>query len=94
MTLTGINDLIDEVVTAEDIGKYKPDKGAFVKALEILGVSKDEIVHVSAHTCYDLMPASELGIRTVLVDRGYSEEWGVKVSSLEELALMLNCLPR
>lgn len=69
-------------------------KGAFVKALEILGVSKDEIVHVSAHTCYDLMPASELGIRTVLVDRGYSEEWGVKVSSLEELALMLNCLPR
>ena len=94
VTLAGVEGLVDKVVTAEDTGKYKPDKEAFVKALEILGVDKDEVVHVSAYTYYDLIPASELGIRTVLVDRGYGEEWGVKVSSLEELTPMLKRLPR
>jgi 2-haloalkanoic acid dehalogenase type II len=90
VTLSGINELVDEVVTAEDIGKYKPDKEAFVKALKLLGVKADEVVHVSAYTYYDLIPASKLGIRTVLVDRGYGEEWSVKISSLEELAPMLD----
>ncbi len=90
VTLSGVNELIDKVVTAEDIGKYKPDEEAFVRALKLLGVDADEVVHVSAYTYYDLVPASKLGIRTVLVDRGYGEEWGVKVSSLEELASMLS----
>jgi len=89
VTLSGVNELVDEVVTAEDTGKYKPDKEAFLRALERLGVRTDEVVHVSAYTYYDLLPASELGIRTVLVDRGYGEEWSIKVSSLEELASML-----
>lgn len=94
VTLSGVNELVDEVVTAEDIGKYKPDKEAFVRALKLLGVETDEVVHVSAYTYYDLIPASKLGIRTVLVDRGYGEEWGVKVSSLEELASILGHAPR
>jgi len=92
VTLSGVNELIDHVITAEDTGKYKPDKEAFVKALKILGVEENEVVHVSAYTYYDLMPASELGIRTVLIDRGYGERWGVKVSSLEELPSVIRTL--
>ncbi len=90
VTLSGVDKLIDNVITAEDLGRYKPDEEAFVRALKLLGVKADEVVHVSAYTYYDLIPASKLGIRTVLVDRGYGEEWGLKVLSLEELASMLD----
>lgn len=90
VTLSGVNELVDKVVTAEDIGRYKPDREAFVKALKLLGVEADEVVHVSAYTYYDLIPASKLGIRTVLIDRRYGEEWSLKVSSLEELISMLD----
>ena len=59
-----------------------------------LGTEPDRILHVSSHTRYDIMPATDLGItNTVLLDRGYdppSPSYGyVRVESLDELNTLL-----
>lgn len=88
LTLRGFEDLVDYVVTAEDTGYYKPDQRAFTKAFELIGVSKDSVVHVSSYPYYDLEPAAKLGVRTVLVDR-YGYDWTPKVRTLEEAARLI-----
>ncbi|MCC6024969.1 MAG: HAD hydrolase-like protein [Desulfurococcaceae archaeon] len=89
ITLCGIEDLLDFAITAEDVKAYKPRKEAFTRAYGILGITPLDAVHVSAYPQYDLIPASELGARTVLLDRGYGYKWYVSTSSLVELAEIL-----
>ena len=85
ITLAGIMDLVDHVITAEDVGAYKPTTEAFTRAYARLGVQPPDVVHVSAYPEYDLLPASRLGARTILLDRGLGYDWPVKVKSLLEL---------
>jgi 2-haloacid dehalogenase len=60
------------VYTAEQAQAYKPRYQAFEYMLDQLDVSRDEILHVSSHIWYDLIPAHELGIKhKVYVNRGY-----------------------
>jgi 2-haloacid dehalogenase len=82
------------VYTAEQAGAYKPRYRAFEYMLDTLGTQPDKILHVSSHTRYDIMPATDLGItNTVLLDRGYdppSPSYGyVRVESLDELNTLL-----
>jgi 2-haloacid dehalogenase len=66
------------VITAEQMGVYKPRLRAFEYTLDKLGVGPDEIVHVSASPKYDLRPAAVMGIKhKVYVDRGFEpdEPW-------------------
>ena len=66
------------VITAEQMGVYKPRLGAFEYMFDKLGVRPDEIVHVSASPMYDLRSAALLGIeRKVYVERGFEhdEHW-------------------
>ncbi len=91
ITLAGMEYLIDYVVTFEDTGYYKPSHRAFTEALKLMGVSKDEVIHVSAYPYYDLIPAKELGIKTVMIDR-YGFKWDVKVRNLEELSEVISKL--
>ena len=60
------------VFTAEQAGAYKPRYRAFEYMLDQLDVERSEILHVSSHIWYDLVPAHELRIRhKVYVNRGY-----------------------
>ncbi len=62
----------DAVVTAEDVGSYKPAPGHFRRALEILaaqGISASRTVHVAQSLFHDHIPAQTLGLRTVWVRR-------------------------
>jgi 2-haloacid dehalogenase len=66
------------VITAEQMGVYKPRLRAFEYTLSKLGVAPDEIVHVSASPKYDLRSAAVMGIEhKVYVDRGFEadEPW-------------------
>ena len=68
----------DVVISAEEMGVYKPRLGAFEYMFDKLGVTPDEIVHVSASPMYDLRPAASMGIKSkVYVDRGFEhdEHW-------------------
>lgn len=85
ITLCGMDHLFDWIVTAEDTGVYKPSPEAFVRAYSRMGISgKQDVVHVSAYPSYDLIPASQLGLKTVLVNR-YADAWPIQVPSLLEL---------
>lgn len=61
---------IDRVVTAQQAGAYKPSLRIFRHAHQVLGVGKDEVVHVCASPHLDLVATRELGLRDVWIDRG------------------------
>ncbi|SMF31023.1 2-haloacid dehalogenase [Tistlia consotensis] len=61
-----------KVLTAEDVGSYKPRMKGFEAMLDALGCGPEEVTHVSSSFRYDLMTAYDLGIRSkVWVNRGH-----------------------
>ncbi len=66
----------DAVVTAEEVGAYKPDLRMFQAAFTRVadwGVEPEQILHVAQSLFHDHGPAKELGLKTVWVDRRASE---------------------
>ena len=59
----------DLVVTAEDVGSYKPAPGHWQRFAELTGASTADTVHVGASQYHDMVPAAGLGYRTVFIDR-------------------------
>ena len=59
----------DLVVTAEDVGSYKPAAGHWKRFADLSGASTAETVHVGASQYHDMLPAAALGYRTVFIDR-------------------------
>ena len=59
----------DLVVTAEDVGSYKPASGHWKRFTELTGASTEDTVHVGASQYHDMRPAAALGYRTVFIDR-------------------------
>ena len=62
----------DHVYTAEDIGSYKPALRNFEHMLERLaaeGVRPREVLHVAQSLFHDHVPAKQLGLATVWVNR-------------------------
>jgi 2-haloalkanoic acid dehalogenase type II len=90
----------DRVFTAQDIGSYKPDLRNFRYMLDALardGVEPGRILHVAQSLFHDHVPARQLGLATVWVDRRAGKPGGGatpparaqpdwKVTSLTELA--------
>ncbi len=62
----------DAIVTAEDVGSYKPATGHFehaFAALSDLGVHRSEILHVAESLYHDHVPAKALGMPTAWIRR-------------------------
>lgn len=62
----------DAVVTAQDVGAYKPDLRMFEAAIDEArrcGVQRERILHVAQSLYHDLEPARRLGLRTCFIDR-------------------------
>lgn len=60
------------VITAEEVGAYKPLMKGFEYRIDKLGCGPEDITHVSSSFRYDLMPAYDLGIKSkVWVNRGH-----------------------
>jgi 2-haloacid dehalogenase len=63
----------DLVVTAQQVGRYKPDPAGFHVAFERiqreLGVPRERILHVAQSLFHDHVTAKGLGMRTVWIDR-------------------------
>jgi 2-haloacid dehalogenase len=86
------------VISAEQMGVYKPRLRAFEYMFDKLGVTPDEIVHVSASPMYDLRTAAVMGIENkVYVDRGFEhdEHWlgYERITDIAELPVLFG-LPR
>jgi 2-haloacid dehalogenase len=59
----------DFVVTAEQVGAYKPSPRNFTYALDKAGVPKERWLHVAQSRFHDVAPARALGLATVWVNR-------------------------
>jgi 2-haloacid dehalogenase len=86
------------VITAEQMGVYKPRLRAFEYMFDKLGAAPDEIVHVSASPMYDHRSAAVMGIEhKVYVDRGFEhdESWlgYERITDIADLPVLLG-LPR
>ncbi len=71
-TLPRLGVELDGLVTAQDVGSYKPAHGHFLRAfalLSSLGVENRRILHVAQSLYHDHAPAKALGLSTVWIDR-------------------------
>ena len=59
----------DWVVTAEQVGAYKPSERNFHVAFERLGLPRERILHVAQSLFHDHVTAKRLGLTTVWIDR-------------------------
>ena len=59
----------DWVVTAEQVGAYKPSEANFRVAFERIRLPRERIVHVAQSLFHDHVPAQRLGLTTVWIDR-------------------------
>ena len=59
----------DCVVTAQQVGSYKPSLRNFETLLERLGVGREGLLHVAESLYHDVGPAHSLGVATVWVNR-------------------------
>jgi|SRR5882724_5232177 len=94
--------IFDAVVTAEEVGAYKPDAKMFRRALEVakqFGANPENILHVAQSLYHDHVPAKKFGLKTIWVQRpskcgefGATRDPGVEVKpdltvhSMKELA--------
>ena len=59
----------DWVITAQQVGSYKPDERNFRVMLDRLDLPEGRIVHVAQSLFHDHVPAKRLGLTTVWIDR-------------------------
>jgi len=60
---------LDLLVTAQSVRSYKPGSAHFETALDRLGLSPREVLHVAESRYHDVAPAKSMGFRTVWVNR-------------------------
>jgi 2-haloacid dehalogenase len=69
----------DHIVTAQDVGSYKPAPGHFMRMLADLaemGIGKEQILHTAQGLFHDHVPAKQLGLTTLWINRpAKSDGW-------------------
>ncbi|TAD83914.1 MAG: haloacid dehalogenase type II [Sphingomonadales bacterium] len=92
----------DAILGAEVSGFYKPDRQAYLRTAELLGIAPNELCLVAAHHG-DLAAARACGLLTAYVDRPdeyggapapdahHEQIWEWSASSLTELAGQMGC---
>ncbi|MCC9089142.1 MULTISPECIES: HAD family hydrolase [Bacillus] len=70
--LAGVPELapyFHEIVISGDYGKGKPDPGIFEHCLQLLNLTKDDVIMVGDNPKTDILGASRVGIQTVWINR-------------------------
>jgi 2-haloacid dehalogenase len=75
----------DAYFTSETFGLYKPQRAIYLKAIEVMGLDRSEVIYVTTNQ-FDVFGAKGVGFRTAWVDRwneplepyGYTPDWHVK----------------
>jgi 2-haloacid dehalogenase len=78
-TVALLENPFDAVVTAEEVGAYKPAHKNFLFAQEKLGLKKASWLHVAQSKSHDIVPTRELGISNVWVNRQTGRTTGAVV---------------
>ncbi len=75
----------DAYFTSETFGLYKPQRGFYLKAIDVMGLDRSEIIYVTSNQ-FDVFGSKGVGFRTAWVNRwnespepyGYTPDWQVK----------------
>ena len=83
----------DRVVTAEDVGSYKPERRNFEFALadieRTLGIKKEKVLHTAQSVFHDIVPAKSLGLATMWINRRKGRRgWGATPPPRADAAAM------
>lgn len=65
---SGLGDLVDPILSVEEVGIYKPDPRVYGLAVDRLGLKAKQIVFLSANS-WDAVGAANAGLRTAWVNR-------------------------
>jgi 2-haloacid dehalogenase len=65
--------VFDWVITAQQVRSYKPSLNNFHQALARIGVPKEQVLHVAQSLFHDHVPAKQLGLDTVWVNRRHNK---------------------
>ena len=71
----GLDELLDRVISVDEVGRFKPDPAPYRHAAEVMGVDIAEMVLVAAHD-WDCAGAMAAGAEAVFVKRPGSI-WGI-----------------
>lgn len=69
LTLQSIPTEFSNVLTAQELGAYKPNREMLQSAFDQVGQNGKRILHVAQSRYHDIQPASELGFNTVWINR-------------------------
>jgi len=64
----------DWIVTAQQVGSYKPSLKNFTYAIEHMGIPEEKILHVAQSLFHDIAPAKKMGLTTVWINRRHNKE--------------------
>jgi 2-haloacid dehalogenase len=66
----------DLIITAQDVGAYKPSRKNFealLEAIDDIGIARDELLHVAQSLYHDHEPAAAFGLPSVWIDRRHDQ---------------------
>jgi HAD superfamily hydrolase (TIGR01662 family) len=78
-----IKELFDVVVVSDQVGENKPSVKLFQAALKKLNVKPENSVYIGDRLFYDILPAKQLGFKTVWIRQGAHSEEGL--SQLDDI---------
>ena len=85
----------DGVVTAEEVGSYKPAHGHWQEMLRRFNAQKEEVLHVAASYVHDIVSAKEQGFDVIWINRNSEKPTKETKPNLEfkDLNPLPNLLP-
>ena len=83
---------IDHSVVAGEIGSYKPAHRHWERFFEETGADRDGHVHVAQSHFHDIVPANELGLRSIWINRRGEQREPLATRELPDLTLLTDAL--
>jgi len=77
--------VFDGIVTAQDVGSYKPDIRNFTaikKCVAEAGVASEAFLHVGESIYHDIIPGTRAGLDTAWIDRQFDNPKAVRASGV------------
>ena len=72
--MIGIGKFFKFNISSKDVNANKPNKNHFQKAVELLGISKEEILHIGDHKINDMVGAISYGVKALWFNPD-KEDW-------------------
>jgi 2-haloacid dehalogenase len=94
----GSPEMIDAIISVEEVGVYKPHPSVYQRAVDRLGVSKEHIAFQSSNA-WDAVAAAHFGFRVVWCNRNGQKperlpaQPDLEVRSLAELPAIVGAVP-